>query len=141
MKFSRRRAMTIGGAALTITFLPYSGLYAATDLVAASIKEFTGGSSVGEGNIVLTTPEIAENGNTVPVSISAPGARRVMLLADGNPRPAVATFHFSKLAVPEGSTRIRLAKTQNILAVAELNDGSFTQVVNAVKVTIGGCGG
>jgi sulfur-oxidizing protein SoxY len=141
MKFSRRRALTIGGAALTITILPYRGIYAATDLVKASIEDFTGGNSVGEGNIVLTTPEIAENGNTVPVSISAPGAKRVMLLADGNPRPAVATFHFSDLAIPEGSTRIRLAKTQNILAVAEMSDGSFMQVVNAVKVTIGGCGG
>ena len=141
MNFSRRRALAIGGATISIAILPYSGVYASTEKIDAKIKEFTGGKAVVDGNITLTTPEIAENGNTVPVSVSAPGAKRVMLLADGNPRPSVATFNFSKLAVPDCSMRIRLAKSQNILAVAEMTDGSFTQVANAVKVTIGGCGG
>lgn len=141
MNFSRRRALAMGGATISIAILPYSGIYASTEKIDEKINEFTGGSALGEGNITLTTPEIAENGNTVPVSVSAPGAKRVMLLADGNPRPNVATFNFSNLAVPDCSMRIRLAKSQNILAVAEMTDGSFTQVANAVKVTIGGCGG
>ncbi len=141
MNFSRRRALAMGGATISIAILPYSGIYASTEKIDEKINEFTGGNALGEGNITLTTPEIAENGNTVPVSVSAPGAKRVMLLADGNPRPNVATFNFSNLAVPDCSMRIRLAKSQNILAVAEMTDGSFTQVANAVKVTIGGCGG
>ena len=141
MNFSRRRALAMGGATISIAILPYSGIYASTEKIDEKINEFTGGSALGEGNITLTTPEIAENGNTVSVSVSAPGAKRVMLLADGNPRPNVATFNFSNLAVPDCSMRIRLAKSQNILAVAEMTDGSFTQVANAVKVTIGGCGG
>ena len=103
---------------------------------------FTGGATPAEGGIDLTTPEIAENGSTVPVEVSAEGAKRIMLLADGNPNPGVATFRFGALNPSRmASTRIRLAQTQNVLAVAELEDGSFTMVSNVVKVTIGGCGG
>jgi predicted secreted protein len=76
-----------------------------------AIAAFTGGASVTEGGIDLTAPEIAENGNTVPVSVSAPGAVSIMLLATGNPTPAVATFNFGPMAgTRSGATRIRLAK-------------------------------
>ena len=109
--------------------------------MAAAIAAFTGGVEVGEGGIELTTPEIAENGNTVPVAVSAVGAKRIILLASGNPSPGVAEFTFGALAVARGSTRIRLAGTQDVVAIAEMADGSYTQVAKAVKVTIGGCGG
>jgi len=91
--------------------------------------------------VTLDTPEIAENGNTVPVAVSAPGAVSVMLLADGNPRPEVATFNFGALNPSRtASTRIRLAGTQSIVAVAKMEDGSFQKAMSEVKVTIGGCG-
>ena len=54
----------------------------------------------------------------------------------------MATFHFSPASgVAEANTRIRLATTQNIIAVAKMNDGSFVMAAKQVKVTIGGCGG
>lgn len=66
----------------------------------------------------------------------------VLILADGNPNPAVATFHFTAMSgVAEAKTRIRLAKTQNVIAVAKMNDGSTFIDRKEVKVTIGGCGG
>ncbi len=66
----------------------------------------------------------------------------VLVLADGNPRGGVATFHFSPASgVAEANTRIRLAETQNVIAVAKMNDGSFFTASKQVKVTIGGCGG
>ena len=66
----------------------------------------------------------------------------VLIVADGNPRAGVATFHFSPASgVAEANTRIRLAATQNIIAVAKMNDGSFFTASKQVKVTIGGCGG
>ena len=64
-----------------------------------------------------------------------------MILADGNPTPGVGLFNFGKLSDASGSTRIRLAGTQDVIAVAEMADGSYVQVANTVKVTIGGCGG
>jgi sulfur-oxidizing protein SoxY len=65
-----------------------------------------------------------------------------MLLAAGNPVPAVATFNFGPLSgARSGSTRIRLAKSQDVIAIAKMNDGSYEMASAMVKVTIGGCGG
>ena len=107
------------------------------------IAEFTGGCrSWAAARWVLTAPEIAENGNTVPIEVDAPGAVAVAIFADGNPVPAVATFNFGPLNPSRSaSTRIRLAKSQNVIAVAKMEDGSFVRADAAVKVTIGGCGG
>ena len=115
----------------------------------AALEKFTGGKAAAEGKIKLTMPEIAENGNTVPLSIEVDSpmtadnyVKRVVIVSEGNPRPEVATFHFSpKSGVAKASTRMRLAKTQNVVAVAEMSDGSFHMVKSQVKVTIGGCGG
>jgi sulfur-oxidizing protein SoxY len=107
-----------------------------------SIAAFTGGAEMGTEGLTLTAPEIAENGNTVPVEVSAPGAVSIMLLATGNPTPDAAIFNFGPLAASQtASTRIRLAKTQNVMAIAKMADGSFIQATQEVKVTIGGCGG
>jgi sulfur-oxidizing protein SoxY len=94
-------------------------------------------------------PEIAENGNTVPMTVSVESpmtaqshVTEVLVLADGNPRSGVVRFHFSPASgVAEANTRIRLVGTQNIIAVAKMNDGSFYGPTKEVKVTIGGCGG
>ena len=113
------------------------------------IKKFTGGKTATEGRIRLDLPEIAENGNTVPmtVSVESPMTEQsyvsdVLIVADGNPRGGVAAFHFTPASgVAEANIRIRLAETQNIIAVAKMNDGSFFKASKPVKVTIGGCGG
>ena len=99
-------------------------------------------AEVGEGDIKLTAPEIAENGNTVPIEVSSDSAAEIMVLALGNPEPPVATFKFGPLAASRtASTRIRLASTQDVIAIARLEDGSFVKDSATVKVTIGGCGG
>ena len=65
-----------------------------------------------------------------------------MVLALGNPTPPVATFKFGPLAASHAaSTRIRLAGTQEVVAIAKMADGTFVQASSTVKVTIGGCGG
>ena len=139
MELTRRGVMALGAGVAAATLLP---AFPARAAVEDAIAEFTGGAAVGEGGITLSTPEIAENGNTVPVSVSAPGAVSIMLLAAGNPSPDVATFNFGPLAASQSaSTRIRLAGTQDVIAIAKMADGSFVQAKNNVKVTIGGCGG
>jgi sulfur-oxidizing protein SoxY len=138
MELTRRDALALGAGAVAVTVLPFRANAAVEDLIA----EFTGGAQAGAGDLTLTTPEIAENGNTVPISVSAPGAASILVLAAGNPTPPVATFTFGPLAgSQEASTRIRLAGTQDVIAVAKMADGSFVQTSNTVKVTIGGCGG
>jgi len=64
------------------------------------------------------------------------------LFADGNPTPSVASFKFGALSASRSaSTRIRLAGTQNVVAIAQMEDGSFQKAQSNIKVTIGGCGG
>ena len=71
--------------------------------------------------------------------VAAEGARRIALFTDGNPYPGVAVFEFGKFAPPIAATRIRLARSQNVIAVAELDDGTFRKASRAVAVTVGGC--
>lgn len=138
MKLTRRNAIVLGAGAVAVAGLPLRASAPGDDLIAA----FTGGAEVAEGGVTLNAPEIAENGNTVPIEVSADGAAEIMVLALGNPTPPVATFKFGPLAGSQkASTRIRLAQTQEVLAVAKMQDGSFAKAISTVKVTIGGCGG
>ncbi len=138
MDFTRRETLALGAGAALLTVLPFRANAAVDEL----INEFTGGAAVADGGVELTAPEIAENGNTVPISVDAAGASAIMVLAAGNPTPPVATFNFGPLAASQSaSTRIRLAGTQDVIAIAKLADGSFARASKAVKVTIGGCGG
>ncbi len=141
MTYTRRQAMALGAGGIALAALPALPALAAEGAVDAAIMAFTGGVAPAEGGVDLDTPEIAENGNTVPVRVAAEGATDVLVLAAGNPSPGVATFHFGPLAAAYASTRIRLASTQDVIAVAKLADGSFGMTRRTVKVTIGGCGG
>ncbi|WGW03816.1 thiosulfate oxidation carrier protein SoxY [Tropicibacter oceani] len=138
MEFTRRETLALGAGAALMTVLPFRANAAVDDV----INEFTGGAAVADSGVDLTAPEIAENGNTVPVAVSAEGASAILLLAAGNPTPGVAKFTFGPLAGSHSaSTRIRLAGTQDVIAIAQLADGTFARASKTVKVTIGGCGG
>jgi sulfur-oxidizing protein SoxY len=151
LHFSRRRVLALGAGALTAGLLAGSGqdASAATQSAQEMITAFTGGKEPVKGKIKLDVPEIAENGNAVPLAFTvespmtdASYVKEVLVLADGNPGPGVAEFHFSPASgVAEATTRIRLAKTQNVIVIAKTNDGSLFMDTKPVKVTIGGCGG
>lgn len=140
MAYSRRNILAIGSG--TLAFAAFTGLPAFASLTDEAIAVLTGGADIVEGGVNLIAPEIAENGNTVPIEVSAEGAVSITLLASGNPNPDVATFNFGPLAGSRaGSTRIRLAGTQDVIAIAKMEDGTFHRTSATVKVTIGGCGG
>ena len=151
MQLTRRQTLGLAGsaAALAMTGFQVTPVFASAEDATKHIMEFTGGKEPTAGKVSLNAPEIAENGNTVPISVSVESAMSgddlvelVMLVADGNPNPAVATFHFTELSgKAEATTRMRLAKTQNVIAVAKMKDGSVFSDTKLVKVTIGGCGG
>ena len=144
MKIDRRKVVVMGASLAATSLLPINVMAQSDSQKTAEeiIKEFTGGAEIGSGDLMLTTPEIAENGNTVPISVEGKKATAIKILALGNPGPDVITFKFGPLsATHSASTRIRLRKTQEVMALAKLEDGSFIQDVKTVKVTIGGCGG
>jgi sulfur-oxidizing protein SoxY len=151
MRLTRRQALGLSAGAVTlaITGLHGTAARAGVDEAKKRIADFTGGKEPQTGKITLIAPEIAENGNTVPVSVSVESAMAgddmvdsVMIVAEENPNPEVATLHFTALSgVAAATIRMRLAKTQNVVAVAKMSDGSVYMDTKQVKVTIGGCGG
>lgn len=139
MNYTRRDALVIGAGAAAAVLMPFQAFADATE---DAIAAFTGGADVADSGVELTAPEIAENGNTVPISVSAAGATEIMILATGNPAPEVIKFGFGpRSGSSSASTRCRLSGTQDVVAVAKMADGTFAKGAANVKVTIGGCGG
>ncbi len=147
MNNERRRLLI--GALGSIGLIGTSRVYATAEEVETAIKAIAGDAQIQQGALTLNAPEIAENGNSVPISVSVDSSmtsdsyvESVAIFADANPTPQVITFHFTENSGEAyAATRMRLATTQNVVAIAKMNDGSvFTDTKN-VKVTIGGCGG
>lgn len=111
-----------------------------------ALKEITKGKPVADSDKVkLVAPEIAENGAVVPITVEVElpveQVKAIHLLADKNHNAKTISVFFTPAnGKAYLSTRIRLAETMNVVAVAELNDGSFLKTQKPVKVTIGGCG-
>jgi sulfur-oxidizing protein SoxY len=113
------------------------------------IGELAHGQTPQSGKVKIDMPQIAENGAAVPVMVSvespmtsASYVKAVHIVAEANPDAGVATFLFTPMSgKAEVSTRMRLARTQQITAIAEMSDGSIHSAKTEVKVTIGGCGG
>ncbi|MBI3451436.1 MAG: thiosulfate oxidation carrier protein SoxY [Rhodospirillales bacterium] len=113
------------------------------------LDKLVGGKKAKEGKVKVRMPEIAENGNTVPLTVAVDSpmtaqdyVKTVHVVADGNPNHEVVSIHFTPLAgKAELSTRMRLARTQSVIAYAEMSDGSVWSGKAEAKVTIGGCGG
>jgi sulfur-oxidizing protein SoxY len=112
-----------------------------------AIRDFTGGVEPQAGRVTLTLPDAVENGSSVPVSVAVESAmsdgdlvEEVAIFADGNPLPGVAAFAFTaRSGVASAGTRIRLAQSQTVVAVARFADGSVFMDSRAVEVTVGGC--
>ena len=136
---TRRDTLAIGLGASAVVMLPMAAL---ADAVEDAVAAYTGGAALEDGGVTITAPEIAENGNTVPISVEAPGATEIALIATGNPTPNVGRFTFGPgSGAPMIATRIRLGRTQDVMAIAKMADGTFKTTRVEVKVTIGGCGG
>lgn len=146
----RRRhllATAAGGAAITV--LPRAAGAQMQPATAEAIRKATGGKEPQDGRVALRLPPIAENGNTVPLTVSvdspmtaADHVKTVWIFADKNPTPDVAVFHLTPaLGRAQADTRMRLGQTQDVIAVAQMSDGAFYMARTEVKVTIGGCGG
>jgi sulfur-oxidizing protein SoxY len=138
-------ALTLAGAVL----LPRKGFASLPPNVQTAIDKIRAGRTAQEGRITLRLPAIAENGNTVPLSImvespmtAADHVKTIHVFATGNPTPEVAVFHLTPaMGRANADTRIRLGQTQDVVALAEMADGNLFMARAEVKVTIGGCGG
>ncbi|MGE5615643.1 MAG: thiosulfate oxidation carrier protein SoxY [Bacillota bacterium] len=144
----RRDVLRLGGAALGCAAL---GARAQASLPVQDLKplidKITGGSAPERGGIDIEVPQLAENGNAIPLRIKVPSpmspgdrVEAIHVLAERNPRPAVAAFHFGPAAPrAEVATRVRLAATQNITVVAVLSGGRYRIADTEVVVASGAC--
>ncbi len=143
------KSFGLGVFALAGTSLASGNAEATPEKAAEYLKKVTGGAAAKEGKVTVKLPEIAENGRTVPITITVDSpmtdgdyVKSVHVVAEGNPNPEVVSFNMSPaMGKAEVSTRMRLGKTQNVNAVAIMSDGSVYSGTKQVKVTIGGCGG
>ncbi len=150
MRMTRRRALglSLGAAASGVAGIGAGTARASPDEAAAKIREIAGGREPRTGRVRLTLPDVAEDGNTVPASVSVDSAmtaddmvESVTILADDNPYVETVTFRFTELSGEASvSTRIRLARTQNVIALARMKDGSVFVDRKRIEVVVGGCG-
>ena len=147
----RRDALAFAGrgAAVAIAACLFPQEAWATTADAQTALAALGSGAPQPGKVTIGAPEIAENGNTVPIVIDvespmtdASYVKTILVVADGNPLPGVARFDLSPInGRAHVEFRIRLAQTENITAVALMSDGSKWSATKNIKVTIGGCGG
>ena len=112
-----------------------------------AIRAVVGTATVTRGRVKLEMPPLSENGNAVPMTVSVESAmtpaehvRAIHVFTEKNPQPDVASFRLGPRAGrARVSTRIRLADTQTVTAIAELSDGSFWSAEAAVVVTLAAC--
>ena len=139
----RRSFVVMAGAA---AMLP-QGARAKPEEVEALVRAITGGAPARRGRVRLEVPELVENGNAVGLTVSLGEdvpedavLTDIHVFADGNPRPGVAHFRFGRLAGgAKVATRVRLATSQTVTAVAVFADGSCWQDQVGVLVTWSAC--
>ena len=140
----RRRSFIVAASAAAL--LPQAA-GARPEEVEALVRAVTGGPAPRPGRVRLDVPELVENGNTVGLAVSLGEdvpedavLTDIHVFADGNPRSGVAHFRFGPLAgPPKVATRVRLATSQTVTAVAVFADGTCWQDQVGVLVTWSAC--
>ena len=146
-RLGRRTALAASVGLLWLRPLPAAA--SMEDATREAIRRVIGDRTPQEGRVTLRLPAIAENGNNVPLSVAvespmtvADHVRAIHVFADRNPAPEIASFRLSPaMGRAQADTRIRLGVTQDVIALAEMQDGQVFIARAEVRVTIGGCGG
>jgi len=143
--FTRRWIISAAAGAGLLSFAPAAGATEAA--MAEAIRELIGEAPLEPGKVKLELPSIVENGNTVPLTVSvespmteADHVESIHIFNQKNPQPYVAAFHLGPRAGKAYvATRIRLADSQRLIAIARLADGSFWSDSADVIVTLAAC--
>ena len=134
----------IGGAVPIVTVRPAEATPA---MLATAIRNVVGEAELHTGKVKLDIPPLVENGNTVPMTVSVASpmtpddhVKSIHVFNEKNPQPNIGNFYLGAQAGrAQVSTRIRLADSQKVVAVARLSDGSFWSTSVDVVVTLAAC--
>jgi sulfur-oxidizing protein SoxY len=149
-KSTRRRFLVWAGSAAVLGAAPIMTprpAEATPAILASAIRDVVGAAVVRTGKVKLDVPPLVENGNTVPLTVSVASAmtaddhvKSIHVFNEKNPQPNVGNFYLGERAGrAQISTRIRLADSQKIVAIAKLSDGSFWSASVDVVVTLAAC--
>lgn len=142
-----RRSLLLGATgAVSIAALPLHAIADQADLEQAR-RDLFGDRPIREGRVTVNLPPIAENGYSVPLSVTVDSpmtaddyVKSVAILSPRNPLPNIAQFHFTpRSGKAFVSTRIRMSGTQSIQAIAEMSDGSLWSGSMQTVVTLAAC--
>jgi sulfur-oxidizing protein SoxY len=147
---SRRGFLGLAGGAAVLGAIPILTLRpaeATPATLAAAIRNVVGTAVVRAGKVRIEIPPLVENGNTVPMTVSVSNpmtsedhVKSIHVFNEKNPQPNVGNFYLGPRAGrAQVSTRIRLADSQKIVALAHLADGSFWSATVDVVVTLAAC--
>jgi sulfur-oxidizing protein SoxY len=139
----------VGGAAAAGTFpiVTLRPLQATPAMLNTAIRNVVGEATVRTGKVKLDIPPLVENGNTVPMTVSVASpmtaddyVKSIHVFNEKNPQPNIGNFYIGPWAGrAQVATRIRLADSQKVVAIARLSDDSFWQVAVDVIVTLAAC--
>ena len=152
----RRRAsrreflVAAGGAAAGIglgSVIAVAPARATPEAMREAIRKVVGSARIGTGRVKLELPPLSENGNTVPLAVSvespmtaADHVKAIHVFTEKNPQPEVVSFRLGPRAGrAKVATRVRLADSQNVVAICELSDGSFWSDSAGIIVTLAAC--
>ena len=147
---TRRQFLGLAGSAAVLGAVPVVTLRpagATPATLAAAIRNVVGAAVVRTGKVKLDVPPLVENGNTVPMTVSVSNpmtpddyVRSIHVFNEKNPQPNIGNFYLGpRCGRAQVSTRIRLADSQKIVAIARLSDGSFWSASVDVVVTLAAC--
>ena len=150
MPTTRRQFLNLAGSvtvAGTIPIVTLRPLEATPAMLTAAIRNVVGEAPVRTGRVKLDIPPLVENGNTVPMTVSVASpmtvdyyVKSIHVFNEMNPQPNIGNFYLSPSSGrAQVSTRIRLADTQKVVAIARLSDDTFWQVAADVVVTLAAC--
>jgi sulfur-oxidizing protein SoxY len=137
-------AAVLGGAVPLVRLRPAAATPAS---MTSAIRAVVGEATVRSGKVKLEVPPLVENGNTVPMTVTvanpmttADHVVSIHVFNEKNPQPNMGNFYLGPHAGrAQISTRIRLADSQKIVAIAKLSDGSFWSATTDVVVTLAAC--
>jgi sulfur-oxidizing protein SoxY len=151
----RRKFIKFSSSASALAALAAAGLLRTTQAAAAAwnksgfeskavadaMKSLNATGAADSREIVITAPDIAENGAVVPIEVVSriPNTQSISIIAEKNPFPLAATMDFANNAEPYAYVRIKMGQTSNVRAIVKA-DGKFFTAVKEVKITVGGCG-
>ena len=150
LKTTRRDFLGLAGSAAVASAVPIvtlRPLEATPAMLNAAIRNLVGEAPVHTGKVKLDIPPLVENGNTVPMTVSVASpmtaedhVKSIHVFNEKNPQPNVGNYYIGPRAGrAQISTRIRLADSQKVVAIAQLSDGSFWSATADVVVTLAAC--